>query len=325
MVMSSKAKLVVGGLVTGGVALLMLPKKAHAAASSPGPSPTAGGAGDSAARRKVQLAQAAMVKEMIAREVAAGSVQKAKGAKQPLATAEAFQRLAKLKPDGRPGPETLKAAARVGPGGELPHVWYWPKGATTTDVKQYRDDLEAIAAALEKSGATARAADLRESARGEHGEGGVAATPGAPRVVPTPAGPAVVRPSAVPSGAPSATPTAATSVAKALSKAALLAVPDPQPSWPTLGVPTKGKKYTSSGSKVKAWQTTLLGFGYPLPKYGADSDFGKETKAATLMLQKGANALYQRFGIAPIDTDGVVGKDTRTAAARMKLAGVGLA
>ena len=54
------------------------------------------------------------------------------------------------------------------------------------------------------------------------------------------------------------------------------------------------------GSAVKELQKQLLALGYPLPKYGADGDFGKETEAAV-------KAFQQDNGLT---ADGVVGKKT---------------
>lgn len=54
---------------------------------------------------------------------------------------------------------------------------------------------------------------------------------------------------------------------------------------------------------VKKLQQDLLSIGERLPKYGADSDFGKETVLAVKSVQRKA-------GLA---VDGVVGKDTRKA------------
>lgn len=58
----------------------------------------------------------------------------------------------------------------------------------------------------------------------------------------------------------------------------------------------------SYGSAVTALQILLLGYGYELPKYGADSDFGEETKRAVIKYQNDER----------IDADGIVGKDTWT-------------
>lgn len=45
-------------------------------------------------------------------------------------------------------------------------------------------------------------------------------------------------------------------------------------------------KKGSKGPEVTELQNDLMQLGYPLPKYGADGDFGKETKAALIQFQK---------------------------------------
>ena len=60
-----------------------------------------------------------------------------------------------------------------------------------------------------------------------------------------------------------------------------------QPSEPaddTILLPTL--KRGDKGAKVRELQEKLLALGYQLPKYGADGDFGKETKAAVEQFQK---------------------------------------
>jgi hypothetical protein len=330
---SSKGKAAVAVLAGLGVGAFLLakPKKASAAAAKP----TEGEEAEQAptpevklpSLSKAQLAQGALAAHLLALEKRHGSVKAAKG-KQTRRVVDAYQTAAKLKRDGMPGPGTLLSMARVGPTGVLPHVWYWPKGATTTDVKKYRDELEKIASFFEGTGATGRAADLRATALREHGEGGVAGTPGAPRVKMTPAGPVTVRPT-TPAPAPQKpqaveppVPPPPPASAMPTAKARMLAVGDPQPSWPLLGPATPGKNYTTKGSQVKAWQNTLLRFNpKALPVYGADGSFGKvgksETEAATKGLQLAVNKLYGRFGVGALKVDGVVGEQTRTGAARL--------
>lgn len=63
---------------------------------------------------------------------------------------------------------------------------------------------------------------------------------------------------------------------------------------------TRLLKKGCKGSDVKALQLRLLEQGYSLPKYGADSDFGSETKNAVLRMQKD-------YGLKQ---DGIVGKNT---------------
>lgn len=74
----------------------------------------------------------------------------------------------------------------------------------------------------------------------------------------------------------------------------VIAVPDPV----TL---RKGSK----GDDVKILQQQLLQLGYSLPKYGADGDFGSETKAAVKQFQKDHK----------IQADGIVGAETFAALA----------
>ena len=67
--------------------------------------------------------------------------------------------------------------------------------------------------------------------------------------------------------------------------------------------PETGRKTLRKGDKgdaVKDLQKKLLALGYPLPKYGADGDFGKETEAAV-------KAFQQDNGLT---ADGVAGKKT---------------
>lgn len=78
-------------------------------------------------------------------------------------------------------------------------------------------------------------------------------------------------------------------------------LPDPtspqDPPSPTI-------KQGSKGPAVVDWQKALMAKGYSLPKYGADGDFGAETKSATMKFQ-------QNHGLA---VDAVVGSKTRSAA-----------
>lgn len=64
-------------------------------------------------------------------------------------------------------------------------------------------------------------------------------------------------------------------------------------------------KLGSTGEAVKRLQNLLISRGYSLPKYGADGDFGKETKDAVERFQK----------IAELTVDGIVGKKTWAALA----------
>ena len=79
-----------------------------------------------------------------------------------------------------------------------------------------------------------------------------------------------------------------------------------QPEDPAQAMPTvrRGDK----GNTVKLLQEALLRLGYPLPKYGADGDFGKETETAV-------KAFQQDNGLA---ADGVAGKKTWEALEKAK-------
>ena len=60
------------------------------------------------------------------------------------------------------------------------------------------------------------------------------------------------------------------------------------------------------GDDVKELQTLLLRLGYALPKYGADGDFGSETRSALRQFQKAAR----------IEVDGVYGENSHAALMR---------
>ena len=62
------------------------------------------------------------------------------------------------------------------------------------------------------------------------------------------------------------------------------------------------------GSAVKDLQEQLIRLGYPLPKYGADGDFGKETEAAVKAFQMDNG----------LQADGVVGAKTYAALDKAK-------
>lgn len=77
-------------------------------------------------------------------------------------------------------------------------------------------------------------------------------------------------------------------------------VPEPSPApskRPTLSVGSKG-------DAVVTLQKRLLELGYKLPRYGADGDFGNETKEAVIAFQKNA------FPNDRSEWDGVVGEKT---------------
>ena len=60
------------------------------------------------------------------------------------------------------------------------------------------------------------------------------------------------------------------------------------------------------GDDIKDLQTLLLRLGYALPKYGADGDFGSETRSALKQFQKAAR----------IEVDGVYGENSHAALMR---------
>lgn len=76
--------------------------------------------------------------------------------------------------------------------------------------------------------------------------------------------------------------------------------PPPKPARPP--VLRRGDK----GPAVVELQKQLLALGWPLPKYGADGDFGAETEHAVRLLQTAAR----------ITVDGIVGPQTRAAIAQ---------
>lgn len=57
------------------------------------------------------------------------------------------------------------------------------------------------------------------------------------------------------------------------------------------------------GSDVKAMQELLMQIGYPLPKYGADTDFGEETEEAVIAFQQAEG----------LEVDGKYGEKTHAA------------
>lgn len=59
--------------------------------------------------------------------------------------------------------------------------------------------------------------------------------------------------------------------------------PKPEPATGTIILPELAKGDT--GSTVKAMQILLVGRGYKLPRYGADGDFGSETRSAVRSCQ----------------------------------------
>lgn len=78
-------------------------------------------------------------------------------------------------PDGKYGPGTALKSANVV--SDIAPVFYWNKGANTTTVKNYRNELLRIAREAQAQGNAARAEQLERSAQRERGLGGVAGGP----------------------------------------------------------------------------------------------------------------------------------------------------
>lgn len=69
----------------------------------------------------------------------------------------------------------------------------------------------------------------------------------------------------------------------------------------------KGSKGGAVGAAVRKVQEALLDLGYTLPKFGADGNFGSETKAAVQAFQKD-----QKRVVPSLKVDGIVGDETMT-------------
>lgn len=83
---------------------------------------------------------------------------------------------------------------------------------------------------------------------------------------------------------------------------------DPEHTTPEAPETRKTLSKGDKGEKVKILQEQLLRLGYPLPKYGADGDFGKETETAV-------KAFQMDYGLT---ADGVVGAKTYDALDKAK-------
>ncbi len=232
----------------------------------------------------VELAAKAMVANLLALQKQLG-VLAAKG-KEDKNLVKKFQALASTTPDGMAGPATLILAAGKG-AVELPLVYYWPKTATATTVKAYRDSLEKLAQKFSDLGRGTEASILRASIARENGQSGI-----------TGAAPSAPKPAA-------ASPAATAAPAKPIAE-----VYDPNPSWPLL---KNGSKDTAAqkaqrNGPVMLWQTMLVKGGFlPNAPSSTDGAFGAGTTAATKKLQAKA-------GMIPSAQDGVVGPNTRKAA-----------
>ena len=97
---------------------------------------------------------------------------------------ERFQRIVGLTPDGNAGPGVIKAIAKYI--GNLPHVFYWPKGSNRKTVDAFRNEIMSVASVARAAGETLRASQLEASASREDGRGGIAGPVLAPAPVPTP-------------------------------------------------------------------------------------------------------------------------------------------
>jgi hypothetical protein len=73
---------------------------------------------------------------------------------------------------GLAGPDTFARAAQHGQSA-LPLVMYWPVGATSAKVVEYRSVLNKLADQAEAAGQSNRATELRASAARERGQGGI--------------------------------------------------------------------------------------------------------------------------------------------------------
>lgn len=91
---------------------------------------------------------------------------------QDMALTKRFQAAVNEKQDGKPGPNTFLAMARLGVS-KMPLVMYWPRRSTLNNVEEYRQALLSMADVAEAAGQNQRAAELRQSAQREKGQGGV--------------------------------------------------------------------------------------------------------------------------------------------------------
>ena len=230
----------------------------------------------------IELAAKAMVANLLAVQKQYG-VTGSKG-REDKNLVKKFQALALTPADGLAGPATLILAAGKG-AVDLPLVYYWPKTATATTVKTYRDSLEKLAAKFVELGRGTEANVLRASIARENGQSGITGAAAAPAPRP-----------------------ATTSAPKAPAASSALA--DPAPQWGVIKLTTPMTKNTN----VSAWQMKLQtgdaqGRKYLPSSAKIDGVYGAVSQAATKVFQKNA-------GIAQ---DGAVGPETRKAAVRLGL------
>ena len=95
-----------------------------------------------------------------------------------------LQRLLNETDDGKPGPATFMAMARVGVD-DIPIVMFWPRRSTLTTVDEYRQDLLQLAEIALSAGQNNRARLVAESAAREQGQGGVVRVRGVLKRSPT--------------------------------------------------------------------------------------------------------------------------------------------
>jgi hypothetical protein len=121
----------------------------------------------------LEQAAAAVVLHLTNLQNAAGGNVKAVKGKEDQMLIRKFQALVPgATVDGKAGPGTLLAAAQAGQS-VLPFVMYWPTGATSSRVFQYRNDLSTLAA---QTSDPARRAALLASAARERGQSGIVGT-----------------------------------------------------------------------------------------------------------------------------------------------------
>jgi hypothetical protein len=95
----------------------------------------------------------------------------AKG-KEDKSIVKKFQSLAGITADGLAGPGTLAKAASLGQG-QLPLVFYWPKGSNRTSVQNYRNALRRLASEADAQGFSDVGNSLRMAANYEQGQSGI--------------------------------------------------------------------------------------------------------------------------------------------------------
>jgi len=127
-----------------------------------------------AAKSKQQILAESVATGLVRlQNAAAGNVKKVQG-KEDKASVTRFQAQEKLTQDGKAGPGTNLALAKYT--GQLPLVMYWPQKSNAQSVFAYRAKLQDLADAADAAGNATMAADLRNSAAAERGQGGIVGT-----------------------------------------------------------------------------------------------------------------------------------------------------